>query len=168
MLSTVLKLPLDTQKGIRGSQYLSICYTERLARVNIAASVGSTGDSYDNAMAETINGLYKTEVNGIAVLGVVSKKQNLLHWSGWIGSTIEDCWTQSDTSHRQNLKRRIIANRKSQLMQLDSRKHVSRKTGAIRFSLCQALHPILCLQETLVGRFPGRKRLFPEGVLDFV
>jgi putative transposase len=46
----------------RGSQYLSIRYTERLSEANIAASVGSVGDSYDNALAETINGLYKTEV----------------------------------------------------------------------------------------------------------
>jgi putative transposase len=46
----------------RGSQYTSIRYTERLAEVGIAASVGTTGDSYDNALAETINGLYKTEL----------------------------------------------------------------------------------------------------------
>lgn len=46
----------------RGSQYLSICYTERLAEAGIEASVGSVGDAYDNALAETINGLYKTEV----------------------------------------------------------------------------------------------------------
>ena len=46
----------------RGSQYLSIRYSERLAEVGIDASVGSVGDSYDNALAETINGLYKAEV----------------------------------------------------------------------------------------------------------
>jgi transposase InsO family protein len=46
----------------RGSQYLSIRYSERLAECGIQASVGTTGDSYDNALAETINGLYKTEV----------------------------------------------------------------------------------------------------------
>jgi transposase InsO family protein len=46
----------------RGSQYLSIRYTERLAEAGIEASVGSVGDSYDNALAETIHGLYKTEV----------------------------------------------------------------------------------------------------------
>src|SRR5690606_35522926 len=46
----------------RGSQYLSVRYTERLAEVGIAASVGSVGDSYDNALAESIIGLYKTEV----------------------------------------------------------------------------------------------------------
>ena len=46
----------------RGSQYVSIRYTERLADAGIEPSVGSVGDSYDNALAETINGLYKTEV----------------------------------------------------------------------------------------------------------
>ncbi|MGB4343665.1 MAG: IS3 family transposase, partial [Moraxellaceae bacterium] len=46
----------------RGSQYVSIRYTERLAEAGIEPSVGSKGDSYDNALAETINGLYKTEL----------------------------------------------------------------------------------------------------------
>jgi putative transposase len=46
----------------RGSQYVSIKYTERLVEAGIEPSVGSVGDSYDNALAETINGLYKTEV----------------------------------------------------------------------------------------------------------
>jgi len=46
----------------RGSQYVSIAYTERLNEAGINPSVGSVGDSYDNALAETINGLYKTEL----------------------------------------------------------------------------------------------------------
>ena len=46
----------------RGSQYVSIKYTERLAEAGIEPSVGSVGDSYDNALAETINGLYKAEL----------------------------------------------------------------------------------------------------------
>ena len=46
----------------RGSQYVSIRYTERLAQAGIEPSVGSVGDSYDNALAESINGLYKAEV----------------------------------------------------------------------------------------------------------
>ena len=46
----------------RGSQYLSIRYTERLAEAGAVTSVGSRGDSYDNALAETINGLYKAEI----------------------------------------------------------------------------------------------------------
>jgi transposase InsO family protein len=46
----------------RGVQYVSIRYTERLAEAGLEPSVGSVGDSYDNALAETINGLYKAEV----------------------------------------------------------------------------------------------------------
>ena len=46
----------------RGVQYLSIRYTERLAEAGIESSVGSIGDSYDNALAESVIGLYKTEV----------------------------------------------------------------------------------------------------------
>ena len=46
----------------RGVQYLSIRYTERLATASIASSVGSVGDSYDNALAESVIGLFKTEV----------------------------------------------------------------------------------------------------------
>jgi putative transposase len=57
----------QTEKGLichndHGSQYLSIRYTERLAEAGIDASVGSVGDSYDNALAESIIGLFKTEV----------------------------------------------------------------------------------------------------------
>ena len=51
-----------THHSDRGSQYLSIKYTERLAEAGIEPSVGSVGDSYDNALAETINGLFKAEV----------------------------------------------------------------------------------------------------------
>lgn len=46
----------------RGSQYVSIRYSERLAEAGIEPSVSSKGDSYDNALAETINGLYKAEL----------------------------------------------------------------------------------------------------------
>ncbi|ENC84616.1 integrase core domain protein, partial [Escherichia coli P0299917.9] len=46
----------------KGTQYVSLAYTERLKEAKLLASTGSTGDSYDNAMAESINGLYKAEV----------------------------------------------------------------------------------------------------------
>ena len=63
--------PADSEALIhhsdRGSQYVSIRYTERLTESGIEPSVGSRGDSYDNALAETINGLYKAE---------------LIHWCG--------------------------------------------------------------------------------------
>ncbi len=56
-------LPLEVlRRPLEFTQYLSIRYTERLADAGIEPSVGSVGDSYDNALAETIIGLYKTEV----------------------------------------------------------------------------------------------------------
>ena len=51
-----------THHSDRGSQYLSLRYSERLAEAGIEPSVGSKGDSYDNALAETISGLYKAEL----------------------------------------------------------------------------------------------------------
>ena len=50
------------RRPFESAQYLSIKYTERLAEAGVEPSVGSVGDSYDNALAETINGLYKAEV----------------------------------------------------------------------------------------------------------
>ncbi len=50
------------RRPIESTQYVSIRYSERLAEAGIEPSVGSVGDSYDNALAETINGLYKAEV----------------------------------------------------------------------------------------------------------
>ena len=50
------------RRSVESAQYVSIKYTERLAEAGIEPSVGSVGDSYDNALAETINGLYKAEV----------------------------------------------------------------------------------------------------------
>ncbi|OYV46702.1 MAG: IS3 family transposase, partial [Halothiobacillus sp. 20-53-49] len=69
----------------RGSQYVSIRYTERLAEAGIEPSVGSRGDSYDNALAETINGLYKAEL--IHRHGPWKTKESLelatLEWVHW-------------------------------------------------------------------------------------
>ena len=55
-------LPELVHHGDRGSQYLSIAYTERLEGAGVSLSVGSRGDAYDNALAETVIGPYKTEV----------------------------------------------------------------------------------------------------------
>lgn len=69
----------------RGSQYLSVRYTERLADAGIDTSVGSVGDSYDNALAESIIGLYKTEV--IEHLGpwksIGQVEWETLQWVSW-------------------------------------------------------------------------------------
>ena len=50
------------RRPVESTQYVSIRYTERLAEAGVEPSVGSVGDSYDNALAETISGLYKAEV----------------------------------------------------------------------------------------------------------
>src|ERR1700732_4506293 len=69
----------------RGSQYVSIKYSERLAEAGIEPSVGSVGDSYDNALAETINGLYKAEL--IHRRGPWKTRESLelatLEWVSW-------------------------------------------------------------------------------------
>jgi transposase InsO family protein len=57
-----LRLRRLCHRYLRPAHHLSIKYTERLAEAGIEPSVGSVGDSYDNALAETINGLYKAEV----------------------------------------------------------------------------------------------------------
>jgi transposase InsO family protein len=72
----------------RGGQYLGIRYTERLAAASIESSVGSRGDAYDNALAETINGLYKAEV--IYHLGPWKGLEDVefatLEWVAWYNS----------------------------------------------------------------------------------
>jgi len=69
----------------RGSQYTSIRYTERLAEAGIAPSVGSAGDSYDNAMAESVIGLYKTEAirRRGPWKGIDDVEYSTLEWVDW-------------------------------------------------------------------------------------
>ena len=88
----------------RGSQYLSIRYTERLAEAGAVASVGSNGDSYDNAIAETIIGLYKTEV--IRQRGPWKNIDDVefATWNGSTGSITGGCSNRSATSRRPNTK----------------------------------------------------------------
>jgi len=69
----------------RGSQYLSIRYTERLAEAGAVTSVGSRGDSFDNALAETIIGLYKTELirRRSPWKGIDQVEYATLEWADW-------------------------------------------------------------------------------------
>ena len=72
----------------RGVQYLSIRYTERLAEAGIVGSVGTVGDSYDNALAETIIGLYKTEVirRKGPWRGIDAVERATLDWVHWFNT----------------------------------------------------------------------------------
>jgi putative transposase len=78
------------QHNDRGVQYVSIRYTERLDQANITPSVGSKGDSYDNALAETINGLYKAEVihRRSSWQTVEQVELATLTWVAWLGIVI--------------------------------------------------------------------------------
>ena len=71
-----------------GSQHLSIHYTERLIEAELNASVGSVGDSYDNAMVESINALYKVEVihKEGPWRGVEDVERATLTWVDWFNN----------------------------------------------------------------------------------
>ena len=87
----------------RGVQYLAIKYTERLEEAKIDPSVGSVGDSYDNAMAETINGLYKSEV--IEHEGPWQGKNDVeIATLGFTGSIMTAVSDRSATSHQHKQK----------------------------------------------------------------
>lgn len=75
----------------RGSQYVSILYTERLAQAGIEPSVGSSGDSYDNALAETFNVLYKAELIHRCAPWKPRRHWNWQPWNGWPSSTTTGC-----------------------------------------------------------------------------
>ena len=89
---------------------MSIRYTERLAEAGIDPSVGSKGDSYDNALAETINGLPKAELIHSGRPGKPGSGWIWRPWNGCSGSTTTDCSSPSATSLRLKLKQTTTGN----------------------------------------------------------
>jgi transposase InsO family protein len=83
-------------------QYLSIRYTDRLAEVGATGSVGSVGDSYDNAAAESLIGLYKTELIRSRGPWRGIDHVELATWNGSTGSTPADCTAPAATSHQRS------------------------------------------------------------------
>lgn len=68
----------------KGSQYISINYSQQLIEAGIEASVGKTGSAYDNALAETINGLYKTEITKCQSWKTINQLElTTLEWVHW-------------------------------------------------------------------------------------
>lgn len=86
----------------RGSQYVSIKYTERLAKAGVEPSVGSVRDSYDNALSETINGIYKVEVIYRRWPWPTSRSSSSQRWNGATGSITGGSWSPSATFRRPN------------------------------------------------------------------
>ena len=117
----------------RGVQYVSIKYTERLKDAGVEPSVGSVGDSYDNALAETINGLYKAEVIWrCGGRGATSRRSSSPRSNGSTGSTTRDCWSRSETFRRPKPKRAIMRRRRVTPWRRDSTEMASGKPGAVQ------------------------------------
>ncbi|MBB3979880.1 transposase InsO family protein [Rhizobium azooxidifex] len=115
----------------RGSQYVSIRYSERLAEAGIEPSVGSVGDSYDNALAETINGLYKAEVIHRRGHGETSKQWSSPRSNGSIGSTTAAFWSPSETFRQPRPKTDITPCWTHQPWPRNLNQTVSGKAGAV-------------------------------------
>jgi putative transposase len=95
----------------RGTQYLSMRYTDRLAEAGIEPSVGSRGDSYDDALAESIIGLFKTEVIQRKGPGAISRTSNSRRSSGSTGSTPGGCSNRLATCRPPSTKRSTMHSR---------------------------------------------------------
>ena len=116
---------------------MSIKYTERLSEAGIEPSVGSVGDSYDNALAETINGLYKAEVlHRRAGVGrsAALKPSNTPRSNGSTGSTIAGCWSPSATSRLPKPKSNIMLPRRTWIRQRNSQPTAYGGPGAVQRS----------------------------------
>ena len=94
----------------RGTQYVSMRYTDRLVEAGIDPSVGSRGDSYDNALAESIIGLFKTEVINGKARGGISRPSNSPRSTGSTGSTRAGCSNPLGTCRRRSTKRGTMNN----------------------------------------------------------
>ncbi len=114
------------------SQYVSLAYTERLKEAKLLASTGSTGDSYDNAMAESINGLYKAEV--IHRKSWKNRAEVELATLTWgTGITIDNCWEGWAILLRQKQKKLIMLPSETMIWQSEfTDKTLSRKPGAVQ------------------------------------
>jgi len=116
----------------RGVQYVSIRYTERLDDAGIAPSVGSVGDSYDNALAETVIGLFKTEVIRRSGPWRHLEAVEFATLDGSTGSIIGGSWSRSATCRRPSEKRCIMSNRVWPRRWPDSNQRASEKAGTVQ------------------------------------
>jgi len=92
-----------------GSQFTSIRYGERLAEIGATPSIGTVGDSYDTALAETVNGYYKAELTTVPDVqdrGGPSKTSSWRPWGGSTGTTPPACTATSRTYRQQSTSRR--------------------------------------------------------------
>jgi transposase InsO family protein len=116
----------------RGVQYLSIRYTERLAEAGIEPSVGSRGDSYDNALAESVIGLFKTEVirRRGPWRGLEDVEFATLEWVWWFNTIASS--SRSATFPRSSMKRISMVTSRIKPRWRHSRSQVCEEPGAVQ------------------------------------
>jgi transposase InsO family protein len=134
-LSTIYYDLLNTtalRRSLEPAQYLSIRYTDRLAEAGIEPSVGSTGDSYDNALAETVIGLFKTEEihRRGPWKGLEDVEFATLEWAR--GTTAAACSNRSATCRRQSSRTPTMTVRPAQSVWRFSRNELSGKPGTVQ------------------------------------
>ncbi len=121
----------------RGSLYVTIRYSERLAEAGVEPSVGSKGDSYDNALAETINGLYKAELIHRRAPWKTKEASELATLEGCPGSTPTACSNPSATSRPQRPRQTTTSNSPAGSARWwpDLTQRASANAGAVQFTL---------------------------------
>ena len=108
------------RRRVEFTQYFNIQYSERLAEAGVEPSAGSKGDSYDNALAGTITGLYKAEMIHRRAPWRPRRLSNSPRWNGWHGSTSIAC-----------LNPRLHPARRGPGTLLQATRHSSRRAGGL-------------------------------------
>ena len=113
-----------------------------LREAGLLASTGSTGDSYDNAMAESINGLYKAEVIHRKSWKNRAEVELATHSRGWTGITIDDCWKGWAILLRQKQKKLIMLPSETMIWQPEFTDKILPKPGAVQEGLLRILRGV--------------------------
>jgi len=148
------RFTLVLRRSVEPGQYVSIRYTERLAEAGIEPSVGSVGDSYDNALAESINGLYKTEVIRRRGAWRSLEGVELATLDGSSGSTTAAYSNRSDMCLPLKPKRDTMPNLRHSRRRRDSMKLASDKPGK---------QPITCFLQARGDGWTAQPPLAQEG-----
>jgi transposase InsO family protein len=149
------------RRPVESAQYLAIRYTERLAEAGAVTSVGSRGDSYDNALAETIIGLYKTELirRRGPWKGVDDVEYATLEWVDWFNH--RRSWSPSGTSRRPSSRPPTIKGRTPAALPHSSNQ-ASSEPGAVQHNESMPQ----CRRQSLTAILPDRLHQTHRGTKD--
>lgn len=119
----------------RGSQYVSLAYSDALITAGVSASVGTVGDSYDNALAETVNGLYKAELIHSKRLWESPRRSSWPRWGGCTGGTPPACTRPWATALPWKSRRPTLTIR----IQRPLRPDLGTKPRALQATICEKM-----------------------------